>query len=237
MPDRMTVIGFFIFPGMLQMDFTGPYGVLASGPDTRIHLIWHEKNTLRSSDGLALQPDTLPDECPRLDVLCVPGGGGVTSLMEHPPTLRFLRDQGKIARYVTSVCTGALLLGAAGLLLNRQATTHWQSLDLLPLFGARPIKQRFVRDGNLISASGVSAGIDMALALAASLWGDDAAMGIQLSMEYAPEPPFAAGTPKTAPQAVVARIREQGRLRQVQRKEAALRAASLLPGFDTIVPG
>jgi cyclohexyl-isocyanide hydratase len=149
-------------------------------------------------------------DCPQLDVLCVPGGLGVNPLMRDAAVLAFLRQQAEHARYVTSVCTGALVLGAAGLLRGRRATTHWASLDLLAAFGAIPVAERVVRDGNLLTGGGVTAGIDFALTLAAELSGRPAAEAIQLGLEYAPAPPFAAGTPASADPAVLATVR--GRL-------------------------
>jgi cyclohexyl-isocyanide hydratase len=148
-------------------------------------------------------------ECPALDVLCVPGGGGVNALLQDAETLDFLRAQAARARYVTSVCTGSLVLGAAGLLKGRKATTHWLSHDFLQKFGAVPVKARVVRDGNLITAGGVTAGIDFGLTVVAELVGKDQAQAIQLALEYAPQPPFHAGTPEEAPAAVTATVKER----------------------------
>jgi cyclohexyl-isocyanide hydratase len=148
-------------------------------------------------------------ECPALDVLCIPGGGGVNALLEDAEVLGFVREQAARARYVTSVCTGSMVLGAAGLLRGRRATTHWLSHDFLEKFGAIPVHGRVVRDGNLITAGGVTAGIDFGLAVVAELMGQAQAEGIQLALEYAPEPPFRAGTPEEAPPAVLAAVRNQ----------------------------
>lgn len=221
-------IGFLLFPDLLQMDFTGPYGVLAAAPDARIHLIWKNKQPILSSDRLVLSPTTTMADCPPLDVICVPGGGGVLPLLRDEETLAFLRRQAAGCRYVTSVCTGALVLGAAGLLQGYKATTHWQSHDLLAPFGAVPVKQRVVIDGNRITAAGVSAGIDMALTLAGILWNDAVAQGIQLGMEYEPEPPYASGSPDTAPAQVLMALRARTELRQEQRKAGVMEAAALL---------
>ena len=152
-----------------------------------------------SATGLTLTPTTTFADCPQLDVLCVPGGSGVNALMTDAGTLDFVRTQAAEARYVTSVCTGALVLGAAGLLRGRRATTHWGAHDLLAAFGAVPTQGRVVRDGNLLTGGGVTAGIDFALTLAAEIMGREAAEVAQLSLEYAPAPPFDAGTPETAP--------------------------------------
>lgn len=223
-------IGFLLFPNLLQLDFTGPYGILAAGPDVTIHTIWKDTQPIRSSDGLVLTPDTRFTDCPPTDIFCVPGGSGIQPLFADGEVHEFLRAQAKTCRYLCSVCTGALILGAAGLLQGYKATTHWQSLDLLPLFGARPQNRRVVLDRNRISAAGVSAGIDMALTLAGLLWGDATAQGIQLAMEYAPHPPYAAGSPATAPQEVMEAVKLGTAKRQASRRRAAAEAAKRLFG-------
>lgn len=199
-----THIGFLLFPNIQQLDLTGPYDVLASLPDVTVHLIWKDLAPLRSSTGLLLTPDTLMDDCPPLDVLCVPGGAGVGPLMEDSQTLAFLRTRAATARYVTSVCTGSLVLGAAGLLKGRRATTHWAYHELLAPLGAIPVQERVVRDGNLITGGGITAGIDFGLVMAAELVGEQAAQVLQLALEYAPAPPFNSGSPHTAPADVLA---------------------------------
>lgn len=220
-------IGILAFPGVLQMDLTGPFGVFAAGPDCRVDLVWKNTHQLSSSDGLLLTPTLALADCPQLDVLCVPGGSGVLPLMGDPEILDFLRSQAEKARFMASVCTGSLVLGAAGLLLGRRATTHWQSMDILPEFGAMAVKSRVVRDDSLISAAGVSAGIDMALALAGIMWGEDVATMIALRMEYAPEPPYP-GDPALAPASLVHRLAEENADRQAGRLRAARAAAALL---------
>lgn len=202
-------IGILVFPGVQQLDLTGPYEVFASLPEAKVHLIWKDRAPLTSATGLVLGPTMTFRECPALDVLCVPGGGGVNALLEDTEVLDFLRAQAKQARYVTSVCTGSLVLGAAGLLKGRRATTHWFSHDFLETFGAIPVHGRVVRDGNLITAGGVTAGIDFGLAVVAELVGQAAAEAIQLGLEYAPEPPFNAGTPEQAPSAVLAAVKDR----------------------------
>ena len=202
-------IGILVFPGVQQLDLTGPYEVFASLPEAKVHLIWKDRGAITSATGLVLGPTMTFSECPALDVLCVPGGGGVNALLQDKEVLGFLRTQAKRARYVTSVCTGSLVLGAAGLLKGRRATTHWFSHDFLEKFGAIPVHGRVVRDGNLITAGGVTAGIDFGLAVVAELVGKEQAEAIQLGLEYAPEPPFAAGTPDDAPAAVLAAVRER----------------------------
>jgi cyclohexyl-isocyanide hydratase len=158
---------------------------------------------------MILTPDVTYADCPALDVLCVPGGSGVGDLMEDEETLAFLREQAAGARYVTSVCTGSLVLGAAGLLRGKRATTHWAYRDLLPDLGAIPVHERVVRDGNLFTGGGITAGIDFALTLAAELVGEHEAQAIQLQMEYAPAPPFDSGDPARAPAAVANDVRER----------------------------
>jgi len=202
-------IGILVFPGVQQLDLTGPYEVFASLPDTKVHLIWKDRAPITSATALVLIPTMTFGECPKLDVICVPGGGGVNALLQDAETLEFLRAQAKQARYVTSVCTGSLVLGAAGLLKGRKATTHWFAHDFLEKFGAIPVHGRVVRDGNLITAGGVTAGIDFGLAVVAELVGRAEAEAIQLGLEYAPAPPFAAGTPHEAPSAVVAAVKER----------------------------
>ncbi|WP_119299650.1 DJ-1/PfpI family protein [Dongia deserti] len=202
-------IGILVFPGVQQLDLTGPYEVFATLPDAKVHLLWKDRAPLASATGLVLSPTMTFGECPALDVLCVPGGGGVNALLEDAMVLDFLRSQAKQARYVTSVCTGSLVLGAAGLLKGRRATTHWFSHDFLERFGAIPVHGRVVRDGNLITAGGVTAGIDFGLAVVAELVGKAQAEAIQLGLEYAPEPPFNAGTPEQAPPAVLAAVKDR----------------------------
>jgi cyclohexyl-isocyanide hydratase len=202
-------IGILVFPGVQQLDLTGPYEVFASLPDTKVHLIWKDRAPITSATGLVLGPTMTFGECPKLEVICVPGGGGVNALLEDAETLAFIRAQARQARYVTSVCTGSLVLGAAGLLKGRKATTHWYAHDFLEKFGAIPVHGRVVRDGNLITAGGVTAGIDFGLAVVAELVGRTEAEAIQLGLEYAPEPPFTAGTPEEAPSAVVVAVKER----------------------------
>jgi cyclohexyl-isocyanide hydratase len=209
-------IGMLLFPRLTQLDLTGPFEVFAKLPDTSVHLLWKTHEPITAETGLRILPDMTFAECPPLDVICVPGGPGVSAMMEDAEVLQFLRERARDARFVTSVCTGALVLGAAGLLRGRRATTHWASHDHLSAFGAIPTKGRVVRDGNLITGGGVTAGIDFALTVMAEIAGPDHAQAIQLQMEYAPAPPFDAGTPETAPSGV---------LSAVHRRYAPIRAA------------
>lgn len=202
-------IGILVFPRVQQLDLTGPYEVFASLPAANVHLVWKDRSAITSATGLALAPTMTFGECPALDVLCIPGGAGVNALLEDAEVLGFVRAQAARARYVTSVCSGSLVLGAAGLLKGRRATTHWLSHDFLAKFGAIPVHGRVVRDGNLITAGGVTAGIDFGLAVVAELAGQAQAEAIQLALEYAPQPPFRAGTPEEAPAAVLTTVRTQ----------------------------
>jgi len=218
-------IGILLFPKVQQLDLTGPYEVFASLQGAQVYLVARTLEPVRSATGLVLTPDRTFSGCPPLDVLCVPGGAGVNALLNDSGTLDFVRSQAATARYVTSVCTGALVLGAAGLLQGKRATTHWNAHDLLAAFGAIPVHERVVRDGNLLTGGGVTAGIDFALTLAAELAGEAAAQSIQLFLEYAPAPPFNAGTPETAPDAVVENARARGASVRKEREVLVARMA------------
>ena len=224
-----TEIGFLLFPRLTQLDLTGPYEVLSRLPGARVRLLWKTTDPVRADTGMGLLPDTTLAECPQLDLVCVPGGPGVAALMEDPEVLDFLRRQATRARWVTSVCTGALVLGAAGLLRGKRATTHWASHDFLASLGATPVQARVVRDGNLLTGGGVTAGIDFALAVAAEIAGPEVAQAIQLQIEYAPAPPFAAGTPETAPAGVLANARQRGAGMRAEREALVSRVAARLP--------
>jgi cyclohexyl-isocyanide hydratase len=225
---REWVIGSLIFPGMDQVDFTGPFEVLSRMPGARVHVAWKQMTPIKDVQGLTLTPTCQLAECPAVDVLHVPGGFGQEALMEDQEVLAFIRNQAKGAKYVLSVCTGALICGAAGLLVGRKATTHWASFDLLKYFGAIPVQERTVVDHNLITSSGVTAGIDAALRLAGLLCGERAAQEIQLAIEYAPDPPFNSGTPATAPADVYEAVRKRYESIQRKRKETAERVGRRL---------
>jgi cyclohexyl-isocyanide hydratase len=214
---------------MTQLDLTGPFEVFAKLPDAEVLLLWKTLQPVEAETGLRLLPHATLRNCPPLDVVCVPGGPGVDALMEDAEMLEWLRAQAEHARYVSSVCTGALVLGAAGLLRNKHATTHWASRDLLAAFGAIPTVGRVVRDGNLFTGGGVTAGIDFALTMVAELAGPAAAQAIQLQIEYAPAPPFDAGTPETAPAAVIEAVRARGAATRAERESLVARAASRMP--------
>jgi cyclohexyl-isocyanide hydratase len=196
-------VGGLLFPGLDQADFTGPFEVLSRIPNSTFHILAKSKEPVRDARGLVLTPEKSLTQSPQLDLLLVPGGGGVNAMMEDETMLSFIREQGSRARFVFSVCTGALLCGAAGLLKGRRATTHWASHHFLRYFGAIPVNERVVTDANLVTAAGVTAGIDGALHVASLLRGAGAAQTIQLYMQYAPEPPFDSGNPETAPAEIV----------------------------------
>jgi cyclohexyl-isocyanide hydratase len=191
-------IGAIIFPNMDQCDFTGPFEVLSRLSDSTFHIAWKRRESIRDCHGLILTPEVSLPECPQLDLLVVPGGQGQEALMEDEEVLSFIRNQARGAKCVFSICTGALLCGAAGLLKGVKATTHWSAFHLLEYYGAIPADARVVEDGKMVSAAGVTAGFDGALVIASRLRGEDAAREIQLAMEYAPEPPFESGSSKTA---------------------------------------
>src|SRR5438105_10933504 len=195
-------IGFVLFPNLTQLDFTGPLQVLHRLPDSTTHIVAKTRDAVPSDCGLGLVPTTTFADCGQLDLICVPGGFGVSGAIADAATIDFVRQTGARAKYVTSVCTGAFVLGVAGLLQGRRATTHWAYTGLLPLVGATYEKARVVRDGNVFTGGGVTAGIDFALTVAAELAGDEVAQRIQLSIEYDPAPPFASGDPEHAPATV-----------------------------------
>lgn len=194
---RFTV-GMVLFEGVTQLDLTGPYEVLARMPNTRVVLIAESHAPVRTEWGMLITPDASFDDAPALDLLCVPGGWGVDAQLEDVRLLDFLRQRAGRVQYVTSVCSGALLLGAAGLLRGYRATTHWLSLNLLPMFGAEAVKERVVRDRTRITGGGVTAGIDFALVVASELFGPEVAQAIQLAIEYRPSPPYVSGSPEDA---------------------------------------
>ena len=221
-------IGSLLFEGFDQIDLTGPFEVLSRIPNSTYRIFAKTVAPVPDVRGLRLMPDATLAQAPQLDLLHVPGGFGQEALMEDDALLDWVRGQAGGARYVFSVCTGALICGAAGLLRGRRATTHWSAFHLLPYFGAIPVDERVVVDGNLVCAGGVTAGIDGALRVAAALRGDQIAQIIQLQMQYAPEPPFNSGTPKTAPAAVLEQAQLAVEAITEQRQRTAERAARRL---------
>ena len=221
-------IGSLLFEGINQIDLTGPFEVLSRIPNATYRIYGKIAAPVRDLKGLRLTPDATLADAPPLDVLHVPGGYGQEALMEDAEVLGWVRQQASGACSIFSVCTGALICGAAGLLRGRRATTHWSVLHLLPLLGAIPVNERVVIDGAWVFAAGVTAGIDGALRLAAELRGDAAAQAIQLHMVYAPEPPFDSGTPETASVAILDEARRSVRGITAQREQTARRVAAKL---------
>lgn len=217
-----------LYPGLTQLDLTGPFEVLTRFRELTIELVWKTLHPVTDGNGLRLLPDATFETCRKADILFVPGGPGQTKLMNDAETLAFLRSQAEDAEYVTSVCTGSLVLAAAGLLKGCRATSHWLSIDQLSYFGVTPVKERVVVDGSRITGAGVTSGIDFGLTLAAKLFGEERARGVQLSMEYDPRPPFASGSPATAFPATVERARELAAPFQAQRERIAQDAAERL---------
>jgi cyclohexyl-isocyanide hydratase len=214
-------IGGLIYPNMDQCDFTGPFEALARVPNSHFLTIWKDKNPVRDLAGLLLMADTTIAEAPQLDVLLVPGGHGQEALMSDEAVLSFIRKQAAAARYVFSVCTGALLCGAAGLLQGKRATTHWTAMEVLPYFGATPSDERVVVDGKLITAGGVTAGIDGSLVIVSLLRGESVAQELQLYMAYDPHPPFQAGSPASAPASILSAVTQRARPITERRLETA----------------
>jgi cyclohexyl-isocyanide hydratase len=221
-------VGLLIFPDIMQLDMTGPYEVFTKVPGAEVLLVWKTLDAVTAGGGMKILPTTTYAACPQLDLVCVPGGAGMNPLLNDPDTLTFLRKQAAGARYVTSVCTGALVLGAAGLLKDKRAATHWMSRHMLAEFGATPVAERVVVDGNTVTGGGVTAGIDFALTIVAIEFGDELAKEIQLGIEYDPQPPFAAGSPEGAGEAIISRARSAATGRQQERAEAVRQAAQRL---------
>ena len=228
MSDREPIIVFALFPGVTQLDFTGPHQVFSSLPGASVILASSEGGAIEASGMIFAGLRRLADIA-ACDIVCVPGGRGVTDNAIHDEAfLAELRRLAGGARFVTSVCTGSLALGAAGLLRGKRAACHWAWRDLLTLFGAIPDPARVVRDGNVVTGGGVTAGIDFALSVVAELAGPETAQAIQLQIEYAPDPPFDAGVPETAPPAILARVRERNAAMLAGRREAVELAAARL---------
>jgi cyclohexyl-isocyanide hydratase len=221
-------IGLLLFPKLTQLDLTGPLQVFSSLPGAKVHLIWKRIEPVPSDSVLVLTPTVSFADCPQLDVICVPGGVGTDDMVNDEEMLDFLRRQAEGAKYVTSVCTGSLILGAAGLLRGYRATTHWTAMELLAPFGATPAKTRVCIDRNRITGGGVTAGIDFALTLVSILTDCQTAEVIKLRLEYNPAPPFNAGSPDTAPPEILALLKERIAPYQQRRNQANGRAAARL---------
>ncbi len=220
-------VGFLLYPHLTQLDLTGPAQFLARAPGVKAHYIWKTVGPVSSDAGLSLMSTTTFKDCPQLDLICIPGGAGQVALMTDEETLGFVRAQGEKAKYVTSVCTGSLVLGAAGLLKGYKSACHWMWRDYLTAFGAIPVNARVVKDRNRISGGGVTAGIDFALTVVAEVWGEEVAKQMQLGFEYDPQPPFDCGSPeKAGPERVaIAKKQLQGLLseREIIVAQAAAR--------------
>ena len=224
--SKHLIIGALIFPGMDQIDFTGPFEALSRIPNSTFHVIAKTKSPIRDIQGLILTPEMSIADAPDLDVLLVPGGYGQQELMNDDEVLSLIRNHFAAGRLLFSVCTGALLCGAAGVLRGRRATTHWAAWNLLPYYGATPARSRVVVDGNLVTAAGVTAGLDAALVVASLLRGDPIAQEIQLSIQYAPNPVFHSGTPDTAPAEVLRAFNESYSAIAASREAEARRFAA-----------
>jgi cyclohexyl-isocyanide hydratase len=220
-------IGMLLFPNLTQLDLTGPHEVLSRIPGATVHVVARTAEPVASETGLVIVPSTTFAQLQEVDLVFVPGGIGQIAATDDAETIAWLRATGASARWVTSACTGSLLLGAAGLLEGYRAATHWAFMDLLPMVGAIPDPRRIVVDRNRITGGGVTAGIDVALQIAAEVAGRDVAQQIQLQLEYDPHPPFRAGHPDVAPPELVAQAREMtaGRYAQRRAQLERLRAA------------
>jgi len=221
-------IGMLIFPRLTQLDMTGPYEVLARLPDTKVELLARTLTPVTTDRGMQIVPTMTYADCPPLDVVMVPGGPGQQDLMEDEEALSFLCKQAAGAKFVTSVCTGSLVLGAAGLLKGKRATCHWAAIDHLKLLGAIPVSEKVVIDGNVVTGAGVTSGIDFALALAAILESEQVAREIQLQIEYDPAPPFDSGSPKSAAREIVEKLKARGAQLYEARKALAARVGKKL---------
>ncbi|MGV1682011.1 DJ-1/PfpI family protein [Sphingopyxis sp. NJF-3] len=222
MTDPITIV-FLLFPGITQLDFTAPAQALSRMPGARLAGVAANLDPIATDSGFAIVPTHDFGHAPQADILCIPGGHGVADALGDAATIDFIARQAAGARWVTSVCTGAFLLGRAGLLRDKRATTHWAYTHLLPLVGAEPAPDRVVEDGNLVTAGGVTSGLDFALTLIARLRGDAVAQAIQLAIEYDPAPPFAGGHPDRAPVAVTEGLKARVYDAAAARMEAALR--------------
>jgi len=221
-------IGILVFPKVTQLDFTGPLQVFSSLPGAQVHLVWKRLEPVVSDTVLTIMPTVSFADCPQLDVICVPGGAGTDDMVTDAEVLQFLRAQARLAKYITSVCTGSLVLGAAGLLKGYKATTHWTAMEYLEPYGALPTKTRVCVDRNRVTGGGVTAGIDFALTLVSILVDRPTAEAIQLRLEYNPAPPFASGSPDTAPPEILDRLNRRIAAGREHRAKANQHAAIAL---------
>jgi cyclohexyl-isocyanide hydratase len=228
MDAQQFVAGMLLFPGMAQLDLTGPFEVLARIPGWRVEIVAKQVGPIVTDKGLVITADRDFASAPQYDLLAVPGGPGTDDAILDPVTVSFVRRQAGGARFVFGICTGSLLLGAAGLLVGRRSGGHWQARDLLTQFGAIVSDDRMTVDGNIYTSGGVTSGIDMALRVAAVIAGDAVAQQVQLQIEYDPEPPFKAGTPFVAPAAIVEQALTATKARRRIRENAVAQAAAVL---------
>lgn len=223
-------VNFLLFPGLTQLDLTGPYEVLARTPGFQIDLVSTSMEAVRSDRGLTILPTTTMADARPCDLLVVPGGPGTDDAIIDSRWVEFTARQGAQAKFIFGICTGSLLLGAAGLLKGKRATSHWQAREFLPLLGATADDSRMCIDGNIFTSGGVTSGIDMAIKAVALMLDEDTARQIQLQIEYDPEPPFAGGTPRTSPEHIIQRCIEQTKSRKAIRAAAVKQAAENLRG-------
>jgi cyclohexyl-isocyanide hydratase len=226
MAQPSVTIGMVLFPNLTHLDLTGPFEVFGRIPGAVVRAVGLSRDPVTSDTGIRLLPDVTIGDASGFDLICVPGGPGINAMLEHDGLLSWLAHEGRTARYLTSVCTGSLILGAAGLLRGYRAATHWMSRDLLPPFGATPVAERVVVDRNRITGGGVTAGIDFGLSVAAEIAGAEVAQRIQLMLEYDPAPPFTAGSPEKAGPSVAAAVRSQAAPYLEARREIVKRAAA-----------
>lgn len=229
-------IGMLVFPDVTSLDLLGPYEILSRASNCTVQLVWKSLAPVAGDTGLKLTPDVTFGDAPQYDVLMVPGGPGQIPLMDDAEVLGFLKRQAPGAKYVTSVCTGSLLLGAAGLLKGRRAACHWLSLDQLALFGVSPDEARVVMDGDVITGGGVTSGLDFAFSVLAVLRGEHEARRIQLFMEYDPHPPFNSGHPRVASPELVAEVRAMAAPMLARRLATSAKAAKSLQETSTVRP-
>ena len=222
--DPLRVV-FLVYPNVTQLDLTGPAQVLSRLGSSTVDLVWKTRDPVPTDSGFALLPTSTLEETTSADILCVPGGFGCVDIMDDDEVLEWLRRVGSDAGWVTSVCTGSLILGAAGLLKGYRATSHWAWRDYLTLFGAEPVAERVVFDRNRVTGGGVTAGIDFGLALMARIRGEEFAKMVQLGLEYDPHPPFDSGSPETAAEDLIKAVRERSN-RMAPGREERIRAAA-----------
>lgn len=228
-PVAPVTIGMWVFPGMTNLDFVGAHAILSRPPAVKIHILGKTLGPIPDDAGNRVLADTLFTDAPDLDILFVGGGPGTEAMMQDAAILDFFRKRAPRAKYVTSVCTGSLVLGAAGLLRGYKAASHWTTMDILPILGATPVHERVVIDRNRITGGGVTAGIDFGLTVVDRIWGREIAETIQLANEYDPHPPFNAGSPRTAPAKSVEMVRAMVHDGVAGMTAAAERAAKRFP--------